>query len=250
VCPGKTGGNGSRGEVRITEYSDDITIFIRDASTGALINVSTNVTMIGTSATYFSTTTSGNTTITAFPDVYLLRAVATGYSQNQVFATVAGTSNLTIYLSRSTQSATFAVRDTLDEPVPNTIVTFNLNINGSIVTYAQIETDFSGIFSLNLDPTATYIVSAVNNNYDVFTGNIQPSQSITYVIRMQFSSLDPYTTVLNGTFYSYDAVFINSTSMINITWEVTSLVGDIEYWCANTTYQSVTYSDNDTGVPG
>lgn len=229
-----------------------VQFFFRDASTGNLLAVATNVTLLGSTATYAFNTTNGTYFAEALnQDTYTVLIEAAGYELNRALLTTAGDYQVaTYYVDSATQSATFSVEDTLGNSVENATVTFAQNINGTVVTYAQIVTDLSGLFSLNLNPSISYIITSTHANYQTFAGTIQPSQSITYVIRMNFPAGDEYGTALNDTYYAYDVDYDANASTANVTFEVINSAGALDYWGMMTSYNGVNYSQNITGVPG
>lgn len=225
-----------------------------DSYTLTLLNVSANITLTGSTATYNFNTSNGTYHAASLnADTYTVRVTATGYNANTVLLTTAGDyQNVTYYMDGNTQLVTFSLQDTLGNPIENSTVSFGRNFNGTIQTFAQIVTDFSGLFSLYLNPSVTYLLTATHpsGTYATFTGNILPSQSTTYLIRMQFANAETFSSILNYTYAHYTAVYDNTTSTINVSYEVISSIGDLDNFGLSTDYNTTNFAQNVTGITG
>lgn len=259
-CGGaRVGGNGSRGEIRITEYEDTftrVTFNIRNIN-GSVVAVATNITLQSqtTLITYnFNTTTGTYVSDTIEPGIYNVQISASGFPITYAALTVVGntTQTATYYVDPLGASRTFSVVDTLGNVVTGAVVSFSRSVNGSVVVVAQGIVDFTSFVIVNLNPNAVYSVTVVppTNQWDNFTGVIIPTQDITYTITLDINTAQSYNATLNGIFYRPNATYNNVSKTINVTWEVISSIGELEWFALNTTYNGTNYSQNISGVPG
>lgn len=237
-------------------FGNTVQFFIRDANTLALVAVNTSITLLGSTVTYNYLTSNGTYLASNVnPDTYVVLINATGYPVTYGLLTNSGEfNNVTYYVDASAQSIAFSVQDTLGNPAPNITISFTRNLNGTVQTIAQVITDFSGLFNVNLNPSIRYSLTGVDPTgfFDTFTGDVQPvyPQTQTYLIKMQFANVQTYPTGLNQTFTFARAVFDNTTSTINVTWRVTNAVGGLSWFALNTTYGGVPYSQNISTISG
>jgi hypothetical protein len=189
---------------------------------------------------------------TILDGVYEVVINANGYDTNYALLTVNSGADATFYVDSSTISRLFNVRDGFARAVENATITFSRTINSSLIAYTQVITDSSGFITVNLNPAFLYMITGTEptGTYLNYSGSILPNQDITYVIQFSFSPNSPYFSPLNNTYTAIEANYYNSTKIINVTWEVISPVGDLEYFGLYTTYNSTNYSQNITAIPG
>jgi hypothetical protein len=261
------GGNGSV-IVNAFNSSDNLTmayyvsISIKNAANNSLVSGNTTVLLQNTATlgTYNYTTSSGNvirTKNTFSPGTYIVSVSNPAFTNpNSIYLTIDDSSSnsiSTIYLDNSTQATVFSVTDTLGNIVNNATFSFSRNIGGSVVVYAQKTSDVTSFITLNLNPNYIYSITGTepSGTYNNYTGLIQPNQAVTYSLKMTFSSGGiTYPSPYNNTYLSKDATYNNVTKKINVTWEVISSLGTIDYFGLNTTYNGSVYSQNVSGSPG
>lgn len=174
-----------------------------------------------------------------------------GYSDITYFLTTSsGVHNiLNIYFDGSVSQFLFKTYDyqTL-QAVPNITITMNQNINGSIVTYAQLITDVFGLANFYLDSSVEYYMVAVGNDvngnpYDVFTGKVTPSSlaSSPYNIYLTQSG-SQFRSVFDDVNYQTSSSFDGSNVTVNMF--INSLSGSLSYFSLGTVYNGVSYLDN------
>lgn len=258
-CAVKTGGSGARGEVRISNVSSTagfLIIEVKDVTSGNIISSPVNITLNSLYLGSYSLVSSNgyffNSSIPA--GTYEAIISSGSYNNNQVVLTVSSStfSYNIFYLDSSSQSTVFNVRNGFGSAVQNATITFSRSISGSIVSYTQIISDSSGFITVNLNPTVLYLITGIepSGTYLNYTASVTPNQAITYVIQFEFSPNPPYVNPSNDTYYSINATYNNVTKVINVTWEVISPIGDLQYFGLSTTYNGFNYSQNTTGIPG
>ena len=231
-----------------------INFSIRDILTTSVVSVPTNITLQSPTnlITYrFNSTTGSYSTFLIESGLYTVQISATGYPITYALLNVAGTNqNVTYYVDSAAEARVFTVQDTLGNLVVNASVSFARNVGGSIVVVVQAVTDFTGFFTVNLDPNTIYSVTATEPSgvYSNFSGAILAADATTtYLIRMLFSTAgSSYPAAYNNTFASPAATYNNTTQTINVTWEVIAGNADLVYWSINTTYNSTPYLTNRT----
>jgi len=230
-----------------------VQFIIKNAQTQALVAVATNITLTGNTTSYSLSTSNGTLLQQSLnQDTYFVNIQATGFPAVQALLTTAGDyQTVTYYVDSSSQSTTFSVLDTFNNPVTPATVTFYQNFNGTYQTISQVITDISGTFNINLNPSVRYLVTSVATGYDAFSGEIQPSQPQTYIIRMRPPSEVQGSNVLGSLFFSTQFLYNTSNPVqIDFVYEVNSLIGDLDYFWANTTYLGTPYFTNVSGIPG
>lgn len=255
-----TGGSGGRGQVVVYESENpfsEVNFTVRDANSLVLIPTLVNITLQSNElVNYVFNTTSGflNTYLIE-PGVYNVQLIAYGYPTTYGVLTVVANESVssTYYLDSSAEAISYTLTDTLGNVVSNATVTFNRNIGGSIVVFTQLTTDFSGLFTVNLNPSATYSLVIIDptGQRDPFYGTvINPNPATTYNIVMQIASGSGYNFTLSDIYTRYNATYFNSTNKINVTFEVTAFNGSLDYFMVNTTYGVTEYRDNISSSPG
>lgn len=251
----RNGGAGGRGEIRVTQYNNPVIIHVLDSSNYTYVDTDVNITLNNrdTFVSYSLVSTNGFFINESIIDgVYEVVIDAAGYNTNYALLTVNSGADATFYVDASTVSRLFNVRDGFAQAVENATITFSRTINSTLIAYTQVITDSSGYITVNLNPAFLYMITGTEptGTYLNYTGSVLPNQDITYVIQFSFSPINPYYTPLNNTYTVIEANYYNSTKIINVTWEVISPIGDLEYFGLYTTYNSTNYSQNITGIPG
>lgn len=259
TCGTQDGGSGARGKVVIYESSypfSEVNFTVRDANTQALIPSLVNITLQSNDlVNYVFNTTSGVlSTYIIEPGVYNIQFIAPSYPTTYgVLTVVANTSSSsTYYLDNLAEAISYTLTDTLGNVVSNATVTFSRNIGGSIVVFSQITTDFSGLFSVNLNPSATYslVITDPTEARDPFYGTvINPNPSTTYNIVMQIASGSGYNFSLSDIYSRLNASYNNVSKIINVTFETISYNGSIDYFGLNSTYGIYSFEDNISSSP-
>lgn len=253
-CTAMTGGNGASGMVSITYNA--IAVSVKDVLTNALITVGGNLTFntLAGFSTNFTIVASQTTTVTNLPaGTYQVVIQATGYNTNYGLLTVnSNTSEATFYVDSSTTPRLFNIRNGFGQAVSNATITWTRSVAGSPVAYTQVVSDSTGFATVSLNPTIVYLVTGIDpsGTYLNYTGSVLPNQDITYIIQFEFVPDPGYITPGNNTFTQLRANFTNATKVINVSWEVISPTGDLQYFGLNTTYNGTVYRMNTSGVPG
>lgn len=231
-----------------------IEFLFRNSETNALlsgVNVSASLVSNATSYDFFTTTGLFNlTNVTS--GVYTLSAEATNYSEATVFVTVADDNQtVNVFLEPGAVQILFSVVDTLGNNVPDATLTFLRVINDTPTVVAQSVTDFSGFSFVNLVQAQNYLFTVAADGYITFSGDVTP-----------FASLSPYTVRLRPDAPSVDnpstafvQTFIRPIQAVDDSWfyvefETLSPTGVLSWFAIDSTYLSVTQSDNVSGVPG
>lgn len=260
TCAGSAGGSGARGEVRITAYSNstnNVIIYVRDVNTLSLVS-SMNVTLQSPESFAFynySSTTGVVVAENITSGTYLVTISASGYDDNYAALTMNSNSSqsATYYVDSNTDAINFFVYDTLGVAVTNATATFSRNINGSIQSYAQKISDFSGYFSVNLNPAGVYslLITDPSGLRIPFSGTvINPSSALTYTINMELYASSGYNYSANNTYTKVNATYNNTSKTINVTWEVINSAGGLDWLFVSTLYNGTTYSQNISSVGG
>lgn len=254
-----TGGSGGRGQVVVYESENpfsEVNFTVRDANSLVLIPTLVNITLQSNElVNYVFNTTSGflNTYLIE-PGVYNVQLIAYGYPTTYGVLTVVANESVssTYYLDSSAEAISYTLTDTLGNVVSNATATFSRNIGGSVVVFTQLTTDFSGLFTVYLNPTATYslVITDPTQQRDPFYGTvINPNPATTYNIVMQIASGSGYNFTISDVYSRFNATYYNASKIINVTFEVTAFNGSLDYFMLNTTYGVTSYSNNISSSP-
>lgn len=236
-----------------TLYTENTIFFsFKDIDTGALIVQDLNFSLQGSSASYAYNTSNGTRLVDVMADTYRVTATTSGYTPNTIYVTTDDDlQNVTMYLDQSLTEIIFIIRDTLGNAVSNATATLSYNVNGTIVTFTQCTSDFSGYCVVNLDTDKDYFITVIADSYVTFADTVRPVASASpYVINLVIPGSDPYVSLYEDVRYSIDAEYDNATSSFLITFDVYSSGGSLQYYGMSTSYNGVNYSTNTTSIPG
>lgn len=256
-----TGGAGARGQVIIYTSATNfslVTLSIKSTANNSLLGELVNITLQSpdTLVTYnFINVSSSFSTLEIEPGTYYVSVTANGFPTTTGALTVsAGTAiDATYYVDSAAIPIVFSVVDTLGNNVIGAVGSFSKNINGTIVVVTQGVSDFTGFFTVNLNPTSVYSLTVIDPSGSrlPFTGTIiNPVSTDTYTIVMQISGDTGFNSTVNNTYTNINATYNNITKTINVTWEVISPNGTLDWFSLNTTYNTTNYSQNISSSTG
>jgi hypothetical protein len=181
---------------------------------------------------------------------YLITATSSGFEQGVQYASINGTfQEVNIYLDETPlQEVTFTIIDNYDDYVSGATITFTYNINGSLVTIAQKQTDFSGTAVFDLDPSKTYGLIVSKEGYTPFTGVVTPTQS-SYTLNIDEIGSEPLISVFNDVYMNTNFVYYAGNDNVLAYYTLTSASGLLQYYGMSVTYNGVDYFVNRTGTP-
>ena len=215
-----------------------------------------NIELIGLTRTYNINTTTGNVVITNInDDTYTVKSSSAGFDDTSIIVTTSDSSpqSVNIYMDKGKTSKLFLTIDgSTNSPVPDTILTFTRNINGTFVTTTQVVTDFTGAAIVLLNENITYTFTAINPSYNVFTGDVNPATSNTFTIDLTLTGGLAYLSLLNNTAYNTIVIRSISGTTVNTSFSLfaTQTPGSILWFSTNTTYNGINYFINTSGSPG
>ena len=190
------------------------------------------------------------------PGTYVVQVYATNSTTtNAVLTVTAGVNqSVTYYVDDSAVPIIFFAVDTLGGLVDNASISFSRNINGSVVVFAQAITDFTGSITVNLREGTLYTILGIEPSgvYNNLSQLVNPqSANSPYSLPFTFNTAGTnYPSNFDNVYTAITAGFNNTTSFINVTWEVISPLGELDWFSLNTSYNGSVYSQNISGSPG
>lgn len=151
------------------DKSNSISINIFSENTGELlVGVEVNLSIEGVVNYKYSTLTGHIFASNLTAGFYELKFTAVGYSPKSYFITITNrtTQTLNAFLSFSFQGIGVYVKNTGDEPLPNSSITIQRYINGSFITIAQGFTDGIGYNLFNLQEGITYLWTISSSGFE------------------------------------------------------------------------------------
>lgn len=261
-APNRQGGFGGQGVIRISELTSLpglINFTVRNINNLSVENFQTNITLQNFNTLETSTLTSSNGLFynsLLGAGVYNVQVSATNSTTTHGILTVVAGINqsVTYYVDSSAVPIIFYAVDTLGGLVDNASISFSTSINGSVVVFAQQITDFTGGITVNLREGTLYTILGVEPSgaYNNLSQLVIPqSASSPYSLPFTFNTAGTnYPSNFDNVYTAITAGFNNTTSFINVTWEVISPLGELDWFSLNTSYNGSVYSQNISGSPG
>lgn len=213
---------GITGNIDFYLYTNNsISFEVRWEENNSLITELTDISLIGSEATYDYNTSNG----THYADniisgTYSVKASIDGYDDKYYSVTVNDRSHqeLTIYFAENYDNVTFIFQD---ENTGSTLegVYFSMSryVNGTLTSVTSKLSDITGTIIAKYVPNTFYSISASKTGYAVKTFNLDPVESDTYIVK-----LDPSTDQVfidNGvSIYYTPKTFTNGTNTFNFTF--------------------------------
>ena len=222
---------------------DNVSFNIYNINTSTYLIQNVTIVMVGDSGSYYRFNTSNGTFFnnTIKSDSYIITFSSSGFNKivlNKIIN--GGSSNIDVYFNGNVQNYLFIVQDLSNlQAIPNATITMSQNINGVITVYSQLVTDFSGTASFYLDPTATYSMVVVASGYDIFSGNVNPSQSPNYIRLTKGRS--SFKSVFDDV--SYSTSYSNNGNHLFFSMDINSLSNSLIYFYIDSVYLGVDYLD-------
>ncbi|HUC78985.1 MAG TPA: hypothetical protein VMQ58_01965 [Candidatus Saccharimonadales bacterium] len=218
---------------------NNVSFSIYNINTSILLAQNVSITMVGQSGSYYKFVTSNGTFFndSIKSDSYVITFATSGFSNVVLNKVVSGGSgNVSVYFNGNVQNYLVIVQDiTSLKGVANATVTLSQNVNGNVVVYSQLITDYSGSASFYLDSTVTYSMVVIAGGYDVFTGYFTPSTATNYVRLTQKGS--SFKSVFDDVYYQTSTS--NDGSLITFRMVINSLSSSLKYFYVDTVYLGV-----------
>jgi hypothetical protein len=245
--------NSSTYDLTYLTYEKNSMIFnVYNLTSGNLITANVDLTLTGDSITYSESFIGGVLNKTnIIPGTYTIKTESNGFSTSYLIASVNGTYQLiNVYLDDSTTSSrTFYVVDNANDNVQGATVGLTLNINGTVITILQKETDLSGSSTFDLDITKQYGVVVSKTGYLTYTGLITPVQE-EYTINIQQEGSEIFQSINEDFALSTRLIYTPGDSYAYVKYQTTSPTGSIIYFGTEAIFNNLNYSQNLSGTPG
>ncbi len=182
-------------------------------------------------------------------DTYRITVTNINFTPTVLFATVSNnsTQNIDVFL-KSGIIKDFIVVDNLGVFQDDVVITFLQNINGTLITIGQTQTDFSGRSTIFLEETIEYTFFASKSGFTTFTGNVIPTESEYTIIifRIEGGEFDSvFDDIKYATPFNYSA---NSSSAIaNLV--ISSPSGSLQSFGLTSSYLGNNFSSQVSAFP-
>ena len=240
-------------DLKYTVYESNSMIFnVYNLTDSSLITANVDLSLTGDHATYYESFTGGSLNKTDMAaGTYNIRAESVGFSTAYMVASVNGTYQLVdIYLDDSTTSQrTFYIVDNANDNVQEATVSLTLNINGTVVTVLQKQTDLSGSSTFDLDITKEYGVVVTKEGYITYTGTLTPIQT-EYTINIQQEGSEIFQSINEDFALSTRLIYTPGDSNAFVKYQTTSSTGSIVYFGVEVIFDGDTFVQNLSGTPG
>ena len=206
-----------------------------------------NITLIGPEYKSVSTTNGTYKFNNILAGSYQVDLEAFGFSDNTYYFSLSNRTHreLNYYMSSSCTDITFSLLDTYQAVLPDVVVTFNQQINGSWVDIGQRSTDISGdiVICLEEDP---HLIQAVKTGYQTWEGTLTPLTT-EYTIFLDLIGARVYELLFDDLTFIYSPQTQTLTgNLTNFTMAVYSPMGKVLYFGLNSTYNGTSYISNIT----
>ncbi len=167
---------------------------------------------------------------------YFIAAEGSNYPRKGVFFTVSNASaNLNLFLVRDVTGNEFVdyfIQDSSLNRIDNARMTFQRVINGSLVTVAQLDTDFAGQARIFQDQQSEYTIIISNTDFPIKTLDLIPIRN-SYTITLDSVPTPLFENTFEGVRYVITpaARVLNVTNIIqNISFAVFDSANSLEFF--------------------
>jgi hypothetical protein len=184
-------------------------------------------------------------------ETYYITASSDGYQDTQIVVSLNNTfQTANFYMNPlPTEQITFYIIDNENNYVSGATISITLNINGTVVTIMQKNTDISGSSIFGLDPAKEYGLVVSKTGYVSYTGVVIPIQD-TYTINIQKDGSEIFQSINEDFALAYYLVYVPGSDTATIKYQTTSISGDIVYFGASALFNGTTTDNNVSGTPG
>lgn len=254
------GGAGARGEVKITELTNNsIIVNIYNEANGTPVT-GTNISISVTSDTYVTstTTTTGQAGIELLPDeTYTLTFTGGTYATRQYVVTATNNSiqTLNAYLLVSSSNTVFVIRAAsgpdAGQPIPDAIATWETIINGSFATIESRLSDISGTAGpFSYSTTSLYRITVTATDYFTKQFILNPVQYTSYDINLVSSASYNYTQDYSGISLFYTPTTYTQANTNTFTFFASSPNGTFTLYNYTITYPGGNANGSGTNAYG
>jgi len=206
-----------------------------------------NITLIGPEYKSVSTTNGTYKFNNILAGSYQVDLEASGFSDNTYYFSLSNRTHreLDYYMSSSCTDITFSLLDTYQAVLPNVVVTFNQQINGSWVDIGQRSTDISGDILICLEEEP-HLIQAVKTGYQTWEGTLTPLTT-EYTIFLDLIGARVYETLFDDLTFIFSPQTSTLTgNLTNFTMTTYSPEGKVLYFGLNSNYNGTSYISNIT----